>query len=501
MRVKICLRINWGVAYVAPLLVLVFGLATPISAQTIAASCSAGDVQAAINSAPREGTVNIPSGVCTWSTTVTISKGLTLNGAGSGNTAATGNTRIIYGGGSACGVNCAIYVNPDATAITNGEIIRISNFTIDGNGGGYGLIGINGAADSGTKAFKNLIITGMTVGNTGTGSGNGNTCIYNLSGQTRGVIYNNIFDKCDIVLRPMGSDTTTEWSNTAYNNFSYGSSDNLYFESNTIEFSTSYNSSDGYGGWIESGQGGRVVVRFNTWDLSNLSNQSEFWDIHGFQNWNGSANSGQTGTMIAEYYHNTFTNGASSVYRWMNHRGSWLAMWSNSYSGASSPSIDINQYDQGSGGSGCANEINPTPTNYTPQVNNTYVWNNFINGTETPMTPGPVGNGCGTAENKSYWNDSTSSSVDSNAAFAGTVGVGEGTLSSRPSTCTIGVGYWATDQGNWNNSGSGGQGVLYKCTSTNNWTLFYTPYTYPHPLRTGITVTVNAPTNLAATVH
>lgn len=56
-----------------------------------------------------------------------------------------------------------------------------------------------------------------------------------------------------------------------------------------------------------------------------------------------------------------------------------------------------------------------------------------------------------------------------------------GTLAARPSTCTAGYAYWATDQGNWNLSGSGGQGVLYKCTATNTWTLYYTPYAYPYP--------------------
>jgi hypothetical protein len=75
--------------------------------------------------------------------------------------------------------------------------------------------------------------------------------------------------------------------------------------------------------------------------------------------------------------------------------------------------------------------------------------------------------------------------------FDGTVGVGVGLLSARPSTCAVGVGYWATDQGNWNKSGSGDQGVLYKCTSTNSWELYYTPYEYPHPFRS-----LAAPSNL-----
>jgi hypothetical protein len=31
---------------------------------------------------------------------------------------------------------------------------------------------------------------------------------------------------------------------------------------------------------------------------------------------------------------------------------------------------------------------------------------------------------------------------------------------------------------------NGASGVLYKCTAPNTWTLYYTPYTYPHPLQT-----------------
>jgi hypothetical protein len=89
---------------------------------------------------------------------------------------------------------------------------------------------------------------------------------------------------------------------------------------------------------------------------------------------------------------------------------------------------------------------------------------------------------------------------DYTSSFNGTSGVGSGTLASRPSSCTIGVGYWATDQGNWNQSGSGGQGELFVCTATNTWSLYYTPYAYPHPLVQQGT-SLAPPTNVTAVGH
>lgn len=104
--------------------------------------------------------------------------------------------------------------------------------------------------------------------------------------------------------------------------------------------------------------------------------------------------------------------------------------------------------------------------------------------------------------NRDYYNAvSKDAQTSSSSPFDGTTGMGYGTLANRPSTCTHttspdgdeggGVAYWATDQGSWNQSTSnpygvqqnGADGVLYRCSATNTWTVHYTPYTYPHPLQ------------------
>src|SRR5262249_4533772 len=99
-------------------------------------------------------------------------------------------------------------------------------------------------------------------------------------------------------------------------------------------------------------------------------------------------------------------------------------------------------------------------------------------------------------------NQAAQSSPTSPFNGTATIGIGHGTLANRPTTCTTGVAYFATDQGNWNQSGSGGQGQFYLCSATNTWTLNYTPYIYPHPLSGTVTgPPPNPPTGLTVTVQ
>jgi hypothetical protein len=134
-----------------------------------------------------------------------------------------------------------------------------------------------------------------------------------------------------------------------------------------------------------------------------------------------------------------------------------------------------------------------------------YSWNNkWSDGVRIDM----LYNGGGSApdystnhmqEDREWYNGvSINAQTSASSPFDGTTGMGFGTFARRPTTCTTssetglgagdaGVGYFATDVG--------AQGTLYTCSATDTWTVYYTPYTYPHPLQGASEEPPDPPTN------
>lgn len=415
-------------------------------------------IASCVSSASRGDTINVTAGdgTETWTAAITLTKGVSLLGPGRDALEVTRAGNLVT-------------ITPDATAIANEETIKLTGFTFNASNSAVVMLQINGAGATGTKPHKYVLIGDNRFKNTTQEAIHG-------TGQTRGVIYNNIFDRANQSFRPWGNDDYREQQNGFYPP-AFGTADNLYFEDNSITCSTSVAGGDP--GWIESGQGGRMAVRYNTWNLANCS-QQEWLDVHGQQNWSGGAG-GQTGTMVTEFYGNTCDTNCNG-YRGINHRGGWGLFFNNTTTGSGALAHEVNQYAAGdSGGSGCNDDMPNAGGGYDGQVNNSYFWNITHNGSNALPTSGtePIADGCGVSNNNGYWNQNTTTCTSS----ACTAGIGRGTTAPT-GTCTVGTAYWVASTATPTVSSSVIQnGHLYKCTSTDTWTDYYTPYTYPHPLR------------------
>ncbi|MBW2631839.1 MAG: hypothetical protein JRC90_08770 [Deltaproteobacteria bacterium] len=451
------------IKYFILILVLCAQIGIPkANAATInAATCSQADVQAAVNSASHGDTVIVPAGdgSATWDD-LDIAAGITLEGPGSGSltiTAGAGAEQIID------------------LELGHNQATRITGFRFDGNSGASH--GIYGEVQTDVHKNDKLRIDHCTF----------DEC-------NRNIYFNywiaGVVDNCEFI-NPRGScitlygDASTSWTRAGTS----GSADALYVEDCTFTYTKAAAKH-----YITSNKGARYVFRFNSGTTNYAGRPYDICDAHGY------CCASPAGTYLYEIYGNTFrTIGSGHIGSMVRIRGGQGMVFDNALVGDMNgpeigKEIELSNYRsyQTYVNSSCSGSCKTLCTEYPckHQINNLYIWNNTDDENQVTTYVEDLGSiRTHVQADRDFWTY--------DADFDGSSGVGRGTHAERPATCTTGVAYWETDTGgNWSSKGGANDGCLYKCTSTNNWELYYTPYTYPHPLTQGSSYTLSSPSNL-----
>jgi len=396
-----------------------------------AASPALADVKAAISSAEPGDNVIVPEGWATWSSPLLITKGIILKGAGLGKTTIVSS----YSAPNTYADISNFLVQYIPVSPESNDPFRITGFTFDFGDSCLGIV----LGNPGMQPIDKIRIDHLELKNS-------KGRIFLIVGAVYGVADNNSIDGQYVCCY---ADNETTWE---YFTFANGTADNFYFEDNSFSISDTA---------FFGGAGGRYCVRNNTFTFSNPSSGLFPWfDMHGNQ-----GPGANLSNMGAEVYGNILNASSSSV-DLFDHRGGKAIIYENTINTFGSTGAQVREEYNDS--------LNPpvTTSDGQPQhVSDSYYWNNWKNGavrievyvTDTVNYGGSTG--LVPQENRDFWQEDPS--------FDGSSGVGFGLKTNRPITCTVGVGYWATDEK-----------VLYRCTETNVWTTYYTPYVYPHPLRT-----------------
>lgn len=494
-----------------------------------AATCSQSDVNAVIagptHTAVSGDTIKIPAGTCTWNSTLSVSAGITITGSGTPNSGGT-----TFGPGTS---------TTNLIDNANGPLISFTGLTF----GQTAKIELLNAAPVG-GASANTIVSVFALAGTCTASGCPQARIDNINFAANQwetplaggfILVDNIYGVVDhnsATESTANSPALVQVNFSAWagigdfgdNSFSsadtFGTGSAMYMENNAVDgvrLSENDVSSGGLGG-------ARYVCRFN--QVTHMSGTG-ICSAHGTA-WGGRFR-GQR--QVEVYYNNVGVTGCNAV----NGLNSGTAVYlSNSISAPgggcnefvnldiarfimsgtpwnncdgtqpwdqspwSSTTQCLDQPGRGSGqllqnstavmasspGTPCTTAGSCWPN---PALDPVYEAGEVMvtGGLGTPVLVAGDGSSTRLLANRDYYAEVSQSAQSSpTSPFNGTAGTGYGTLANRPTTCTTGVGYWATDQGAWNSAGTG-SGVLYKCASTNNWSAYFTPYTYPHPLVAG----------------
>lgn len=427
-----------------------------------AASASRTDVSDCVTAASTGDTIRVPAGSETWASTLSIAKSVSVIGAGSSST-------LITNGGF---------------ALTNGYTIRISGFGFTDS-----HITLGGKADL-THPFR-------IDHNSFTATGSKVTMVWNGNSQTPmrqpyGLFDNNTLYnyRIDIYAAAAQLNENNTQSQMWTLNPTFGTGTGaVYVEDNNVTITA-----PATGNWLDFEVGTCGVARFNTFTDTHF-------EVHGVQ-------SGvNRGGRCWEFYHNTRHIGGGADFFGMAfvRAGSGFVFGNRLDSGTNPFYLNLQRstgdvgapagqcngtslWDgntPGQSGYPCRDQLGRVKDNvlwthtpgdaYAQNLVPAYFWDNIVGASTQMIISNHLTSATYIAENRDYYKQSL--------GFDGTIGVGVGAIASRPTTCTAGVAYWATDQGEWNTRNPGPDGQLYKCVTSNTWILHYIPYTYPHPLQ------------------
>jgi len=237
-------------------LVLSVLFSTGLRANTInAASCSAVDVQAAINLANNGDTVLVPGGNCTWSSKVSVNNAITLNGQG--------KTTITWGTSGSLTVT--------ANTSTNTFVTGFSFVGSQGSGGDSVCpIVFNTAYSPQSQTFR------FYNNNLDDGSPSSPSIMMCINGTGPGLIDHNTFtahEGADEVIHNLGQGASDPSGWTT--DLTPGGSNMIFIETNTFTYTATGNPAYFWGtSAVQAFYGARTVFRYNNVAMMQI-------DVHG----------------------------------------------------------------------------------------------------------------------------------------------------------------------------------------------------------------------------
>lgn len=398
--------------------------AYPASTYT-AATVQYSDVAAAMAMADEGDTVTIPAGTETWSSTLTVTKGITIQGAGSTATVITASAPETS----------LVNVEPGSN-----KAVRVT---------GIGFIGGSYQVSIGGSTNGSYVLDKIRVDHCSFTNGSNNIGTY---GWLEGLIDHNYFLNCNRAILIVG-DNTTSWTKP----IEAGTSHALFIEDNTFKQTNA-----GGGGLNENvyhWEGARTVIRYNDFDGSEYTSYDFVpFDSHGNQGYGTSGVS--RGQPILEVYNNTFRYHHS--YRVCYIRGGSVLFHDNAFTYVTSSTEIVLSEEE----SWQTAFFSPLRASWPAQdqVNNSFFWGNTRNGAAI------------TAVGLNHANDAAFIQLDRDyfmhapQATGGSesyTGARKGGATTYPTEA---------DDGDTTFSSAGANAFFP-----------YAPYTYPHPLQAGAT--------------